>query len=90
MSIAELWKNRKTTTLRLPNDLALYEALLCVLCALPSEEKKEPGIHCFCACANLRPRKNNEYTQTTLLVVELLCVMYYVLNVTQAGKPGMQ
>ena len=42
--------------------------------------EKEPGYPLFCACANLRPRKNNEYTQITLLGVELLCVTYYVLT----------
>ena len=47
VSIAELWENCKTTTLRLPNDLAFYIGpFMCAVCASVQEEK-EPGIHCF-------------------------------------------
>ena len=40
---------------------------------------------------NLRPRKNNEYTQTTLLGVELLCVtlrMNITIKFTISWQPG--
>ena len=50
------------------------QVILCAQCALPSKEDKGHGIHPLRMCH----RKNNEYIQTTLLGVELLCVMYYI------------
>ena len=41
VSIADLWENRKTTTLRLPNDLVLYVGpFTCTVRASVKEEKK--------------------------------------------------
>ena len=42
----------------------------------------------FCACANLKPHKNNEYTQTTLLGVEAPVLEVLRMNIQRRMKGG--